>query len=576
MKTVLVAVNAQYIHTSLAVRSIAACLRSQKAGQVEICEFTINQPLALALEELVACKADVYLFSCYIWNVDFVATLAEDLRRLLPKAHIAAGGPQAAYAAEEFLQTHLAFEAVLCGEGEVVCGPYLRALDEDEEPYLSGVVYRGQSGIKKGPPAPLAELDVLPFAYEDLGALQGKIMYYESMRGCPYRCSYCLSAAQQGLRFKALPKVFEELDRLLAAAPAQVKFVDRTFNCDKARALEIWRYLARRDNGTTNFHFEMAGDVFDEKSLVFLAGVRPGLFQFEIGVQSTNEETLLAIHRNAKLKILFDNVKRLQAGGNIHLHLDLIAGLPHEDLESLAVSFNRVYEARPEQLQLGTLKVLDGTEMQCAAGEYGIVCSAHAPFEVLRTNWLGYEEVCEVKRIAHMVDAYYNSGRFVHIIEHMCAQFATPFAFYQRLAEFYQNKGHPAAPLSKVGHYDLLAAFMKSQGLPLNERAQWLCRYDLLLHEKPRAVPQWVQVDGAQPYGLEVLEFYKKEENIRRYLPQYEDCEPKQIRRMAHIEVFPFDPDTGEEGNCALLFDYTRRDIRGWAKAWRIHLSTTE
>lgn len=571
MKTVLVGMNAQYIHTNLAVRGIAACLRAQ--GHVPVVEeFTINQPLDAVLEALAAHKADVYLFSCYIWNIDAMGAVAADLRQLLPHAALGAGGPQVAYSAEAFLRQNPAFDVAMEGEGEVVCPSLLAALAKGLPPSAPGLVYRENGEILHGGKAPLADVEALPFAYGDGETLAGRMVYYESMRGCPHRCSYCLSSAQPGLRAKSLPKVYDELDRLLAARPAQVKFVDRTFNCDRDRALAIWRYLAQHDNGCTNFHFEMAGDRLDGEALGFLARVRPGLFQFEIGVQSINEETLHAIHRTAKLKILFETVERLRETENIHLHLDLIAGLPYEGMESLAASFNRVYAAEPHQLQLGTLKVLPGTEMHRQAGEWGIVYSGRAPYEVLCTAWLGYEEMCEIKRIAHMVELYYNSGRFTHSIRYICRQFATPFAFWRRLAEYYREAGHPGMPLSKAGHYQLLGDFMHSQGLEPTEEAQWLCRYDLALHEKIHNLPAWVRVDGSLPYGEEILEFYKSEANIRRYLPQYEDCPPKQVRRMAHIEVFPFDPESGEAGQHTVLFDYTRRDVTGRAMTWRIEL----
>lgn len=351
-----------------------------------------------------------------------------------------------------------------------------------------------------------------------------------------------------------------------------MKFVDRTFNCNKKHAMAIWRHLAQQDNGHTNFHFELAGELMDEEMMEFLQGVRPGLFQFEIGVQSTNEETLGAINRKANLPLLFSNVQKLSKPGNIHLHLDLIAGLPFEGAAQFEKSFNQVYTQQPHQFQLGILKVLPGSGMEEKTGAYGIRYAQKAPFEVLYTKWLPYQQLCRLNQIAHMVELYYNSGRFTFLVRHICAAFATPFAFYNALAEFYDASGYFDRPLSKLGQYNLLGAFMQNHGISLTEVAQYLCRYDMCLHEKIKVPPEWVGVNGALPLQQESLHFYRNGENIKKYLPEYEGYEPKQIRKMAHIEAFPLNPQTGEETPCVLLFNYARRSITGQAQATQIVL----
>lgn len=571
MKIVLVAVNAQYYHTNLAVRSIAAYMRAQ-GTEAQIAEFTINQRPAVLLEELAKINADAYLFSCYIWNIDIVTRLAADLKQILPGAYLAAGGPQVSYHSADFLRANPAFNAVLRGEGEQTTLALCKALAGGETPQtLPGLVIAGGKEAETPMPPPL-DMDSLPFAYADLQEVQDRILYYESTRGCPFECSYCLSSVERGVRYKSLPKVCEELGLFLAAGVRQVKFVDRTFNCNKAHAMGIWRYLAQHDNGVTNFHFELAGELLDEEMLAFLGQVRSGLFQFEVGVQSTNVETLQAIHRPAVVQQVLGAARRILAGGNIHLHLDLIAGLPFEGIESFAQSFDTVYALRPHQFQLGMLKILPGSGLEAQAAEFGIVYSAAPPFEVLATRWLSYHEICLLGHIADMVELFYNSGRFSHLIEHIASFFSSPFVFYKKLALFYLAGGHDLAPLSKTGQYQLLGSFMQAEGIDADEKAQWLCRYDLALHEKIKALPQWVTVDGATPHRERALRFYRDENNLAATLPQYMGREAKQILKMAHIEVFPFDLATGAAGECAILFDYTRRDVGGAAKQMRVQL----
>ena len=568
VKSVLVALNAQYIHTSLSVRSIAAYFDAQGAVPPLIAEFTINQHAHRILQLLHQHRADIYLFSCYIWNVEIIRHLANDLHRILPEAVLVAGGPQVGCQSEEFLRQNPAFSAVVSGEGEESCLRLVQALEGGGNlSSCPGLVFRdlqADTFVYTPPPKPLS-MDSLPFAYTDMDILDGRIFYYESMRGCPFACSYCLSSAEQGVRFKSLPLVFDELQRLLGGSPRQVKFVDRTFNCSKAHAMGIWLFLAQNDNGRTNFHFELAGEFLDDEMISFLAGVRPGLFQFEIGVQSVNPATLKEIQRFENLEKLFANVSALRDAENVHLHLDLIAGLPYEDFDSFVNSFNMVYAQHPHQLQLGFLKVLPGSGMRQNAKQYGLECQSLPPYEVLRTRWLSFEELCILKQVAHMAELYYNSGRFSHTICYLCGQFATPFSFYRALAEAYDTRGHEDAPLGKMGYYALLGATAQTFGDAVENRAQWLCKYDLALHEKIKTLPPWVQADETSALRGEILDFYSDDENVSAYLPAYSGLPPKQIRKMAHLEIFPFHPETGEEGRCALLFDYQRRDLTGKA-----------
>lgn len=573
MKILFVAVNAQYIHTNLAVRLLAEKLAGVPGVHTDILESNINQHGERILEKLYAAGADVYLFSCYIWNVEIICQLARELRKIRPQACIAVGGPQVDACAVPFLQRNPAFDAVFCGEGEDSVPAFVNALQQSGAPQpVAGVALRRGPDILEGPAALLPDLDSLPFAYSDLDGLSGRIVYYESMRGCPFRCSYCRSGRGQRVRYKGLDKVFAELDRLLAARVRQVKFVDRTFNCDLARARAIWAYLVARDNGVTGFHFEMEGHLLDGETIDYLATVRPGLFQFEIGVQSTSPDTLRAIDRNPEVHQMFGHVRRLNRAGNIHLHLDLIAGLPFETAERFARSFDDVYRLAPHQMQVGFLKVLEGSKLQGQIEAQGLVYLDSPPFEILYNKWISYQELCGLKQIAALVELYHNSGRFIHSIGYLMQKWDSPFAFYQALAARYYQRGHGDVPLGKLGQYDFLGVFAKGEGLEIDEKMQWLCRLDMAEHEKPHNLPAWVTVDGSRPYRERVLAFYQQEGNLQRYLPEYGGRDPKQILKMAHVEVLPFDYESGAPGPCALLFNYERRDLTGQVQPVRIQL----
>ncbi len=566
-KTALVAVNAQYIHTGLGVRSIAAYVRRETDYTLDVMEFTINNPEQDVLAALYDSKADAYLFSCYIWNIEFILRTVRNLRQLLPSVHIALGGPQVSYQAHAVLTAEPAVDCIVTGEGEATVCQLIGLLKTDAP--LSGcpgIVYRqGEQIIATPARAPLS-MDALSYAYPDLDQLQHRIVYYESMRGCPFSCSYCSSSIEHGVRKRSLPLVFADLSVFLDHQVPQVKFVDRTFNCNKAHAMGIWKWLAAHDNGVTNFHFELSGELLDEEMLQFLSGVRPQLFQFEIGVQSTNPKTLQEIDRPANLEQLFAKVRRLLAPGNIHVHLDLIAGLPYEDYTRFQTSFNDVYAYKPHQFQLGFLKVLPGSAMEQQAQAYGLLYSKGAPYEVLENRWISYAEIMLLHGVAHMVNTYYNSFRFQHSIAHLVALFPDAFSFYLALWLHYQTETQ-GRPLSDMGYYALLASFMRSQGLAVTETMQWLAKYDLLLHGKPRKLPSWITVDRSPAHRAAIQGFFMTPGNIETYLPEYVGDSSTRIERTAHLEIFPFNPATGEEGPVAIVFNYRRRDIVGVAKS---------
>ena len=573
-QTALVAVNAQYIHTSLSVRSIVAYVRHATDYPVDVMEFTINLPEQDVLAALYEKQADHYLFSCYIWNIEFVLRVVRNLRQLLPQALIGLGGPQVSYQGEALLRSVPEVDLIVAGEGEETVCQLLGILNGNAPlNECPGLWYREGKRVVSTPARRPLPMDSLPFAYPDLESLHNRILYYESMRGCPFACSYCSSSIEHGVRKRSLSLVFEDLSVFLAHRVPQVKFVDRTFNCDKAHAMAIWQWLAVHDNGVTNFHFELSGELLDEDMLDFLAGVRPQLFQFEIGVQSTNRQTLEELDRPANLPILFSRVNRLLRPGNIHVHLDLIVGLPYEGYERFQTSFNDVFACRPHQFQMGFLKVLPGSKMQRQAQAYGLLYSRNAPYEVLETSWISYPQIVSLHGVAYMVSVYYNSFRFQHLLSHLMTQFPDAFSFFLALWLHYR-KATDGKPLSDMGYSSLLESFMRSQGFEITEKMRWLAKYDLLLHEKPRKLPPWISVDLSPAYREAIQRFFMKPGNIDAYLPEYVGEISVRTERTAHLEIFPFNPETGASQTVAVLFNYRRRNVVGVAQSTVLPMET--
>lgn len=577
MKVVLCAVNAKYIHVNLAVRSLAGYARERVPGSVRIsiAEYTINHRPDFLFRELCALQADVLAFSCYIWNIELIQGLLADLKQVRPSMRIVLGGPEVSYDAEQVLLANPAVDCVICGEGErsfteLVC----RLADSTDFTGVCGIAARKNGRILQNPPQPPLDLATLPFAYEDFAAYTDRILYYEASRGCPYQCQYCLSSVEQGVRFKPLSVVLRELQRFLDAGVRQVKFVDRTFNCDKKFAREVWRYLHEHDNGVTNFHFEISADLLDEETLDFLRRVRPGQFQFEIGVQTTNPETTGIIRRGMRFSHIAEVSRALRQGRNIHQHLDLIAGLPGEDYASFRRSFNEVYALAPDQLQLGFLKLLKGSGLRRDSGQYGILFREKAPYEVLSTAALPYEALDRLKDVEEMVEQYYNSARFDRAVRWMAGQFETPFDFYEALGGWYRENGLHTAPHAKLDAYTFLWKFYaeRMQGTRADTLA-WLLKFDLYRHEKAKKLPDWLPAGCTRADRARIFAFYEKPGNIETWLPQYAGEDPKRVSKLAHIEVFPFDILAGEyetPRETGVLFNYRERDILGRAGVRRV------
>lgn len=539
MKILLAACNAKYIHSNLAVYNLKSC-SGEYSSRVVVKEYTINQLRDDILKDIYLEQPDVICFSCYIWNISFVRELVPDLKKILPQVEFWAGGPEVSYDAVEFLKKNPAFLGVMVGEGEEtfheLAGYYIERKPETLSE-IRGVAFRDENkdrNIVHTGWRELMDLSKVPFAYSNLTEFKNRIIYYESSRGCPFSCSYCLSSIDKKLRFRDIELVKKELQFFIDNKVPQVKFVDRTFNCKHDHAMEIWRYITEHDNGITNFHFEISADLLRAEELALMKTMRPGLIQLEIGVQSTNPQTIKAIRRTMDFEKLKRIVEQIHSFGNIHQHLDLIAGLPYEGYDSFHKSFCDVYALHPEQFQLGFLKVLKGSHMMEMTGEYQIFYKDREPYEVLSTAWLTYGEILRLKMVESMVEVYYNSGQFKNTLVFLEKYFDDPFQMYEALGRFYEKKGYSEISHSRMRRYEILMEFAGEQKeIPL-EALSDVMLLDLYLRENLKSRPSFAS--DQKPYERQIWDYRKA----------------KKIPKTAHIEVF-------RDGK-RLLFDYTDRD----------------
>ena len=539
LKILLAACNAKYIHSNLAVYNLKSC-SGEYSPNVVIKEYTINQIQDDILKDIYLEQPDVICFSCYIWNISFVKELVPDLKKILPHVDFWAGGPEVSYDAVEFLKKNPAFFGVMVGEGEEtfheLAGYYIERKPENLKE-IRGVAFHDETKVPDIVHTgwrELMDLSKVPFAYSNLTEFKNRIIYYESSRGCPFSCSYCLSSIDKKLRFRDIELVKKELQFFIDNKVPQVKFVDRTFNCKHDHAMAIWRYITEHDNGITNFHFEISADLLREEELALMKTMRPGLIQLEIGVQSTNPQTIKAIRRTMDFEKLKGIVEQIHSFGNIHQHLDLIAGLPYEGYESFHKSFCDVYALRPEQFQLGFLKVLKGSHMMEMTGEYQILYKDREPYEVLSTTWLTYGEILGLKMVESMVEVYYNSGQFKHTLVFLEQYFEDPFRMYEALGRFYEKKGYSEISHSRMRRYEILMEFAGEQKeIPLEVLSDVML-LDLYLRENLKSRPSFAS--DQKPYERLIWDYRKVEK----------------IPKTAHIEVF-------RDGK-TILFDYTDRD----------------
>ena len=536
MKILLAACNAKYIHSNLAVYDLQA-YASDYADHIVLKEYTINQQKDDIMRDIYLEHPDVVCVSCYIWNLSFVKELMADLIKILPGADFWAGGPEVSYDAEKFLTENTEFKGVMVGEGEEtfkeLAGYYVEKNPQNLKD-MTGICYRDGDQIIHNGWRQIMDLSSIPFIYKDLSEFKNRIIYYESSRGCPFSCSYCLSSIDKKLRFRDTETVKKELQFFIDNKVPQVKFVDRTFNCKHDHAMAIWKYINEHDNGVTNFHFEISADLLREEELQEMSTMRPGLIQLEIGVQSTNPDTIKAIHRTMDFEKLKGIVDRIHSFGNIHQHLDLIAGLPYEDYDSFRHSFNDVYALKPQQLQLGFLKVLKGSHMMEMCKEYGIVYKTQEPYEVLSTKWLDYDHVLKLKTVENMVEVYYNSGQFQNTLEYLENFFQDAFSIYERLGSFYMEKGYGDVSHTRMRRYEILLEFLEDVPEISMDQVKDQMVYDLYLRENLKSRPGFAR--DQKPFERQVWDFRKREK----------------VAKNAHVEVFA--------DGTVLLFNYADRD----------------
>ena len=536
MKILLAACNAKYIHSNLAVYDLQA-YASDYADHIVLKEYTINQQKDDIMRDIYLEHPDVVCVSCYIWNLSFVKELMADLIKILPGADFWGGGPEVSYDAEKFLTENSEFKGVMVGAGEEtfkeLAGYYVEKNPQDLKD-MTGICYRDGDQIIHNGWRQIMDLSSIPFIYKDLSEFKNRIIYYESSRGCPFSCSYCLSSIDKKLRFRDTETVKKELQFFIDNKVPQVKFVDRTFNCKHDHAMAIWKYINEHDNGVINFHFEISADLLREEELQEMSTMRPGLIQLEIGVQSTNPDTIKAIHRTMDFEKLKGIVDRIHSFGNIHQHLDLIAGLPYEDYDSFRHSFNDVYALKPQQLQLGFLKVLKGSHMMEMCREYGIVYKTQEPYEVLSTKWLDYDHVLKLKTVENMVEVYYNSGQFQNTLEYLENFFQDAFSIYERLGSFYMEKGYGDVSHTRMRRYEILLEFLEDVPEISMDQVKDQMVYDLYLRENLKSRPGFAR--DQKPFERQIWDFRKREK----------------VAKNAHVEVFA--------DGTVLLFNYADRD----------------
>jgi len=578
MKVLLAAINAKYIHSNLGIYSLKTYGEKMlkewglaEQAEISLAEYTINHQMEQILQDIYKRKPDVIGFSCYIWNISYVKVILADIKKVLPDVKIWAGGPEVSYHGEAFLKEEPAVDLVMMGEGEITFAHFLKALLEGEDlKQVPGLMVRNADGTFTDTGfRQVMDMSQIPFPYAfmDMKELEHRIIYYESSRGCPFSCAYCLSSIDKKLRFRSLDLVLPELEWFLQAKVPQVKFVDRTFNCKKSHAMAIWQYIRDHDNGVTNFHFEIAADLLDKDELDLLSTMRPGLVQLEIGVQSTNEKTLEAIRRKTDIEEIREITETINSWHNIHQHLDLIAGLPWEDLESFKKSFNDVYEMEPEQLQLGFLKVLKGSYMEELIPDCDLLYSAAPPYDVLCTKWLSYGDVLELKDIEEMTEVHYNSRQFTCTLKELEKEFDTPYEMFSFMAGYY-NKNHLfGISHSRIARYEILWKIIQerlkkngkceTQGKPENggvseklEQYRDLLMTDLYLRENVKSRPTFARdLSDSKDF---VREFFQREEKTPEHLSGYEGYDSRQMAKMAHLEPL--------RDGTYLLFDYKKRD----------------
>lgn len=565
------AVNAKYIHSNLAVR----CLQKYCAPYIQgisIAEFSINDNTGSILKRLFRSGAGIFGFSCYIWNISLVLDICSSLKKILPDCVIILGGPEVSYDPAALLEDNASIDFIVAGEGEQTLLELLQYIASGQPALgqIPGVAFRCGNKAVINPPRPLiASLDEIPFPYDSFDELDNKIIYYETSRGCPFNCQYCLSSIIHGVRYLSMERIRQDIRSFAEAGIKQVKLVDRTFNCSIERSVEIMRYIIRL-NPSMNFHMEIAADLINEQFLEIVKNAPPGMFQFEIGVQSTNPRTLAEIKRVMDFDKVSYNVRKLSDYGNAHLHLDLIAGLPYEDMESFKKSFNDVYSLKPDMLQLGFLKLLKGSGIRERSSEYGMEHHDFPPYEIISTKWLSYGELLELKDIEHVLELYGNSGRFRHTLDFLLESVETsPFDFYRLLAWYWNGKGFFDASRGMNELYSIMKRFVeevlfhKQNPHKLKLLNEYL-KLDWLLYSRTGNMPEAIERFDHSVVKAELQSYLK--DNIA-YIPGFEafgGMSARELLKHVGYEVFTMDVLAAEPVEKDIAVFYTlKQDTSG-------------
>ncbi|MGV8146169.1 MAG: B12-binding domain-containing radical SAM protein [Alkaliphilus sp.] len=575
MRTLLVAINAKYSHTNLALRYFKNMTINQNV-EVEFREFTINQNINYILTEIYKAQADVICFSCYIWNIEMVLTLCAIIKKIRPDVVVVLGGPEVSYETKNLMSNNDSIDIVLDGEAEKAYKLLMDALESDGDySGMQGISYRAKGSVYQN--ASIGDsffMGELPFPYKDGLPEKDRIIYYEASRGCPFNCQYCLSSAHTGVKYLPLDRIKEELLVFINEGVRQVKFIDRTFNADKTIALEIMKFLVNNNNNLTNFHFEITADIMDNEMLLFLKTVPMGLFQFEIGVQTTNEKTLSAIDRKMDFERLSVVVNTILRYDNIHLHLDLIVGLPYEDFFSFRKSFDDVFALRPNKLQIGFLKMLKGSKMRKEAGKYEYIYTDHVPYEIIQNKDINFRDLINIKGIEEMVEIYWNAGQYSATINAIIHNFySSPFNLFNDLYSFWEKEGYHHNLHSKNKLFEIIYEFCSEMNFEKKELILELLKYDYLKGTKTSSLPAFMHRVEDKSFKNECHEFLQVKQNVLTYIPLFENLSAKQIIKKVHFEQFLYDVNeisknskklVGKEKNrTVILFDYnvTRREL---------------
>lgn len=544
-KILLSTLNAKYIHSSLALRYVKAYCEQHTSLAISLKEFSINEFASDIMGKLYRLQPDILCFSCYIWNISMILEICHDYKQVSPHTIIILGGPEVSYDAVTVLKENPTIDFIVRGEGEVSFQKLLQALvNEESVREIPGITYRWAAEIiQNDDRALIADLDTIPFPYpENLAEFHDKIIYYESSRGCPFQCSYCLSSTQRGVRYFSMARVKQDLSILIAQQVREVKFVDRTFNCNEKRAMEIMRFII--EQGTNSkFHFELDASLLSDEMMDFLKTVPAGIFNFEIGIQSTNPTVLNEVNRQANWQRITQNMQRLHTYQNIHLHLDLIAGLPYEDYHAFARSFNDVYALQPDVLQLGFLKLLKGSAIRASAQKHKYIFQQEAPYQVLANQYLDYTDLLDLQDIEELLEKYHNSGDMQQSIAYIVSSVYDndAFAFFEEFSDYWNEQEFFAVGHKKDRLYSYLLCFIADHYGQHKDVVNELLKYDYYLRNRSNLLPLHLWSHNPEEVNQKIYSCIKDQQFMQEYLPELTCKSQREIRKNLHLEYLRWD-----------------------------------